>query len=87
VGHHVFSIALDEAGKQHRCCLRCLRGFGGDEQLKAASHRSRYAEHVMQCIDALDQLRAEFPDPARRPYGEKALMAEIDNPFYGVPWH
>jgi len=34
-------------------------------------------------MEALDQLRQEFPDPSRRPYGEKALLAEIEVPFSG----
>ncbi len=82
-GHHVFSIAIDDAGIQHRCCLRCLRRFGGGDQVDAATKRSRYARHVARCIQALDQLRAEFPNAARRPYGEKALLAEIEMPFMG----
>jgi hypothetical protein len=82
-GHHVFSIAVDESGKQHRCCLRCLGRLGGDEQVKLAAKRSRYARRVIECIEAMDALRAAFPDPARRPYGEKALLAEIELPFMG----
>lgn len=81
--HHVFSVALDEVGEQHRCCLRCLRRFGGDEQVQLAAKRSRYARRVLACIEALDQLREEFPDPSRRPYGEKSLMAEIAFPYMG----
>ena len=81
--HHVFSIALDEAGQQHRCCLRCLKRLGGNDQVRLAAKRSRYARRVVDCMDALDQLRSEFPDPSRRPYGEKALVAEIDLPFLG----
>lgn len=80
---HVFSIAEDEAGKEHRCCLRCLRQHGGDDQLAIAARRSRYAKRVAECMDALDQLRREFPDPNRRPYGEKSLVAEIELPFMG----
>lgn len=82
-GHQVFSIAIDETGKEHRCCLRCLRRYGGDEQVKIAAKRSRYAKHVSRCIEALDLLRAEFPDPSTRPYGEKALLSEIESPFMG----
>jgi hypothetical protein len=82
-GHHVFSIAVDSNGNQHRCCLRCLTRFGGSEQAELAAKRSRYARRVLDCISALDQLHAEFPDPARRPYGEKALRAEIALPFMG----
>lgn len=82
-GHHVFSIALDEAGNKHRCCLRCLRRLGGEEQVQLAAKRSGNAQHVLRCIDALDELRSAFPDPSRRPYGEKALLAEIENPGMG----
>jgi hypothetical protein len=82
-GHHVFSIAVDEDDHQHRCCLRCLRRLGGDEQVKIAGKRSRYAKHAAKCIEALDLLRSEFPDPTSRPYGERALLAEIESPFMG----
>ena len=82
-GHHVFSIAVDANGKQHRCCLRCLTRLGGREQVDIAAKRSRYARRVLECLDALDQLQAEFPDPSRRPYGEKSLRAEIALPFMG----
>ncbi|MBK7926995.1 MAG: hypothetical protein IPJ98_05690 [Bryobacterales bacterium] len=34
-------------------------------------------------MEALDQLRQEFPNQSRRPYGEKALLAEIELPFIG----
>jgi hypothetical protein len=82
-GHHIFSIALDEAGNKHRCCLPCLRRLGGEEQVQLAAKRSGNARHVLRCIDALDELRSAFPDPSRRPYGEKALLAEIENPGMG----
>jgi hypothetical protein len=38
---------------------------------------------VVECMDALDQLRREFPDPERRPAGEKSLQMEIELPFMG----
>jgi hypothetical protein len=78
--HSVFSIAIDAAGTEHRCCLRCLHKFGGKEQIDHASRRSRYAALVWNCIEALDQLRAEFPDMMRRPYGEKILLKTIECP-------
>jgi hypothetical protein len=81
--HHVFSIALDAAGREHRCCLRCLRRLGGEEQVQLAAKRSRKACHVLRCIDALDELRSSFPDPSRRPFGERPLLAEIENPGMG----
>jgi hypothetical protein len=80
---HVFSIAVDELGQLHRCCLRCLAKLGGDEQIQLATKRSCYARRVVDCMEALDQLRREFPDPSRRPYGEKSLLAEIELPFAG----
>jgi hypothetical protein len=79
----VFSYETDESGRLHRCCLRCLLRFGGDDQVRIATKRSKYAKRVVECMDALDQLRCEFPDPSRRPYGEKALLAEIELPFLG----
>jgi hypothetical protein len=79
--HHVFSVAVDEAGHRHRCCLRCLCYFGGEEQIQIAVKRSRYAKRVVECLEALDQLRREFPDPSRRPFGEKSLLMEIEAPF------
>ncbi len=80
---HVFSDAIDEAGATHRCCLRCLRRLGGEEQVQLAAKRSKYGKRVLECIDALDKLRKDFPDADRRPYGEKALLAEIQNPLFG----
>src|SRR4051812_22719872 len=62
-GQHVFSRAVDEVGKEHRCCLRCLIRLGSRQQAELAAKRSRYAQRVLECIDALDQLEAEFPDP------------------------
>jgi hypothetical protein len=82
-GQHVFSIAVDSDGNQHKCCLRCLTRLGGREQVEIAAKRSRYARRVLECFDALDQLQAEFPDPSRRPFGEKSLRAEIALPFMG----
>jgi hypothetical protein len=76
--HWVFSICVDSAGVEHRCCLRCLYKFGGQEQIDLATKRSGYAAEVWNCIQALDQLRAEFPDPSRRPYGEKTLLNAIE---------
>jgi len=81
--HSVFSIAVDAAGTQHRCCLRCLLKFGGEEQLERATSRSRYVRRVWECMVALEQLRAEFPDPARRPYGDKTLLRGIESPLMG----
>ena len=80
---HVFSNAVDSNGVRHRCCLRCLRRFGGAEEVERAARRSMFARRVVDCMGALDQLRTEFPDPDRRPYGEKSLMAEIALPFWG----
>ena len=80
---HVFSKALDEIGTEHRCCLRCLKRLGGEEQLAIAIKRSKKANHVVRCINALEKLCRDFPDPARRPYGEKALQAEIELPYMG----
>jgi hypothetical protein len=57
--------------------------LGGEEQVQLAAKRSGNARHVLRCIDALDELRGAFPNPARRPYGEKALLAEIGNPGMG----
>jgi len=45
--------------------------------------RSAFAERVLECMEALDALCREFPDPDRRPYGEKALQMEIELPFGG----
>jgi hypothetical protein len=75
--HWVFSISVDSAGIQHQCCLRCLYKLGGQEQIDLAM-LSAYAAEVWNCIQALDQLRAEFPDPSRRPYGEKTLINAIE---------
>src|ERR1039458_6532748 len=52
-GQHVFSIAVDDAGVQHKCCFYCLHRYGGKEQVEAASKRSRYAKRVAECIEAL----------------------------------
>jgi len=83
--HSVFSIAVDSAGVEHRCCLRCLHELGGKEQIDRATERSHYAAVVWNCIEALDQLRAEFPDPSRRPYGEKTLLKTIECPILEDP--
>ena len=83
--HYVLSIATDSAGTKHRCCLRCLRKFGGQEQLERAISRSGYAAVVWECMEALDQLLAEFPDPTRRPYGEKTLRDTIKCPILQNP--
>lgn len=81
--HSMFSLASDEGGKILRCCVRCLRRWGGDEQLTLATRRSRYLRRVSECVEALDELVREFPDPARRPYGEKSLRSEIEFPYFG----
>jgi len=80
---HVFSNCVDEVAQNFRCCLRCLDRFGGRTQVDLAAKRSRYAMRVVECMDALDQLRREFPDPERRPAGEKSLQMEIELPFMG----
>jgi hypothetical protein len=74
----VFSTAVDSAGVLHRCCLRCLNKLGGKEQIERAIQGSNYAAGVWNCIQALDQLVSEFPDPNRRPYGEKTLKQVIE---------
>jgi hypothetical protein len=51
--------------------------------VERASRRSRYVKRAAECIEALDQLRAEYPDESRRPFGEKALLAELAFPFFG----
>ena len=81
LGQYVFSIATDEAGEEHRCCIWCLRRLGGRSEVERASRRSKHIRRVAKCMDALDALRSEFPDPSRRPFGEKALIALIACPF------
>src|ERR1017187_2169925 len=68
---------------KHRWCRPCLRRLGGGEKGQLAAGGSGDAWGVVRCIDALDELRSAFPDPSRRPYGEKALLAEIENPGMG----
>jgi len=61
----------------------CLKQLGGTAQFERAANRSRYAKRVADCIDALNILWQEFPNPEARPYGEKSLLAEISLPFAG----
>lgn len=79
---HVFSNCEDEGNAGFRCCLWCLRRFGGEIEIKRAC-RSKYARRVVECMGALDQLLTEFPNPERRPYGEQSLLSEIAHPFNG----
>ena len=77
-GQSVFSIAEDSAGVLHRrCCFRCLRRLGGQDQLQHAIEESERAADVWRYMQALDQLRSEFPDPTRRPWGEEMLFDAI----------
>ena len=77
-GETVFSVALDSAGFVHRrCCLRCLFKLGGKEQLDRAIQESERAAEVWRYMQALDQLRSDFPDPTHRPWGEEMLFDAI----------
>jgi hypothetical protein len=86
--HFVFAIAVDEAGKEHRCCFRCLRKYGGDDQYQIFIEKSQYASLEAAASEALDQLIKEFPDENRRPYGEKTLRDVLECPIgsRGDPW-
>ncbi len=80
----VLSEAVDSNGSTVRCCLRCLLKYGGKNELEAAAKRSKYARRVTTCVEALNQLCDEFPDPARRPYGGPTLLEEISQPSIGM---
>lgn len=84
--HSVFSIAIDSTGNKHRCCLPCLNKLGGEKEIERATARSGYAWVVWESIEALNQLLAEFPDLARRPYGEKTLRDTVECPILKDPW-
>jgi hypothetical protein len=75
----VFSNAIDSNNHQYCCCLRCLHKYGGQDQIELATKNSRYATLAWKSIAALDQLLKEFPDPQRRPHGEKVLRAFIES--------
>ena len=79
----VFSDAIDVLGQKCRMCLRCLEAFGGIEQVELAASRSKYARRWLECVRALKKLKQVFPDPERRPYGDKALDMEIKRPCWG----
>jgi hypothetical protein len=79
--HFVFSMATDEAGKQHRCCYKCLKKFGGDAEYERFIKGSDYAALEVAATEALEQLRKEFPDENLRPYGEKTLIEALDCPI------
>jgi DNA polymerase III epsilon subunit-like protein len=86
--HFVFAIAIDEAGKEHRCCFRCLRKYGGEDQFQIFIEKSQYAALEVAASEALDQLIKEFPDENRRPFGEKTLRDALECPIgsSGDPW-
>jgi hypothetical protein len=77
--YFVFSVAVDSDNHQHRCCLRCLHKYGGQDQVELATKNSRYAMLVWNSMAALDQLLKEFPDPQRRPHGEIVLRESIES--------
>ncbi|MBI4478931.1 MAG: hypothetical protein HY651_02810 [Acidobacteria bacterium] len=79
----LFSIAVDSAGKKHHCCLRCLRKYGGQDQFERAIRESDDAANVWRYMQALDQLRSDFPDPNRRPWGEEMLLNAIERCYLG----
>lgn len=74
-----FSIAVDSNNHQYRCCLRCLHKYGGQDQIELATQHSLYAMLAWKSMSALDQLLKEFPDPQRRPHGEKVLREFIES--------
>jgi len=61
----------------------CFRERAADGEVARVRARSRYVDRVLLCIDALELLQREFPDPAKRPYGETSLLAEMEQPFFG----
>lgn len=79
----IYSYAFDALGKRVKVCLRCLGKYGSKEQVELAAQRSQYARRWVDCVGALAKLEAMFPDPERRPYGDKALRMSIDDPRYG----
>lgn len=82
-GHSVITETTDSAGRLIRCCIRCFLKHADAGELARAVEGSADFQRVHECLCALDKLRTEFPDPARRPYGEVSLQQEIQMPFLG----